>query len=168
MDDKLTPADAGEIARRGRKLLRLGKITHRQYALLDALLWSCRGAGRATTRVSYGQLQQVAHLARSTVAGALRMLERLGLLQRQRHRILAIGANGGRVWKQLVSSYRLVVGVDSREFDGQTDSQISESIQVVEAVPSRAVKDAQEALRRIAQSREAKRAAEWHHARGWG
>ena len=68
MNDRLSPADAGFIAGRARRLLGLGRITHHQYALLDALLWSFRQMGRASVRVAYSQLQEAAHMARSTVA----------------------------------------------------------------------------------------------------
>ena len=159
MTDKLTPAEAGAIAVRARMLLRLGEITHHQLALVDALLWTCRRAGAATARVSYSQLQKVAHLARSTVAGGLEALERLGLIQRTRHRVLAIGANGGRVWRQLPSVYRLIA--ISRESKARTDSKPQNILKIVEATPSAAVKAAQEALSRIAELRSQKRATEW-------
>jgi DNA-binding MarR family transcriptional regulator len=161
MDDKLTPADAGAIASRARKLLRLGKITHHQLTLVDALLWTCRRAGAATVRVSYGQIQAAAHMARSTVAAGLAVLERLGLIERTRHRILVIGANGGRVWKQLTSTYRLLTGSDSREFDRRTDFKAQEVHIRVDTVPNAAAREAQEALKRIAEGRAAQRAAAW-------
>ena len=53
MDDTLSATDASTVASRARKLLAKGRITHRQYALLDCLLWSFRASGRATARVSY-------------------------------------------------------------------------------------------------------------------
>ena len=149
--DRLTPAEAGAIAVRARKLLRRRLLTHRQYALLDALLWSCRASGQAVARVSYGQLQETARMARATVAAGLAALERLGLLQRTRHRVLAIGANGQRIWRQMVSSYRLVVAAEAVEFSGRTDSQAQDHIHIVEAVPGRVVQSAQEALRRVAE-----------------
>ena len=163
MDDKLTPADAGAIAGRARTLLREGRLTHHQLALVDALLWTCRRAGAATARVSYSQLQKAACLARSTVAGGLEALERLGLIQRTRRRVLAIGANGGRVWRQLPSVYRLVA--ISRESTGRTDSKPQDILKVVEAVPSGAIKTAQEALKRIAEMRSAVLADKWLHRR---
>ena len=92
-------------------------------------------------------------------AAGLAALERLGLLQRTKHRVLAIGANGGRVWKQLTSSYRLLIETVSREFSARTDSQIQEHIHVVEAVPGRAAQSAQEALRRVAERMLAKQRA---------
>ena len=68
MNDRLSPADAGFVAGRARRLLGLGRMTHHRYALLDALLWSFRQVGRASVRVAYSQLQEAAHMARSTVA----------------------------------------------------------------------------------------------------
>ena len=157
--DKLTSADAGAIAGRARKLLRAGEITHHQLALIDALLWTCRRAGIATARVSYSQLQVAAHLARSTIAAGLKALERLGLIQRTRHRVVATGANGGRVWRQLSNVYRLVV--NPREFVARADSKTQDSFKVLELVSYDEVRAAQEALRRIAAARAAKRAAAW-------
>ena len=74
MDDILSATDAGVIASRARKLLAKGLLTHRQYALLDTLLWSCRAPGKATAHVSYSILQERAHQARSTVAAGLEVL----------------------------------------------------------------------------------------------
>ena len=167
MADTLSAAEAGLLAHRGRKLLRLGRVTHHQLALLDALLWSCRRAGKATVRVSYSQIQAAAHLARSTVAAGLRALEALGLLQRQRHRLLVVGQNGGRVWKQLPSTYRLLECADSREFAARTDSQSPDIILLGSTTMNRAVEDAQRALKALAETRAAKQAAEWRRARGW-
>ena len=149
--NRMTPAEAGAVAARSRKLLRQRLMTRTQFALLDALLWSCRPAGQATARVSYGQLQAAASMARATVAAALKALEGLGLVQRIKHRVLAIGANGGRVWKQLTSGYRLLIETTAREFNPRTDSQAKEITLVREAVPGRAVKAAQEALRLVAE-----------------
>ena len=157
--DRMTPAEAGAVAARGRKLLRLRRLTRTQFALLDALLWSCRTAGQATARVSYGQLQQAAGMARATVASSLAGLERLGLVQRTRHRILAVSPAGGRVWRQLTSSYRLLLA-EHREFSGRTDSELKDLLQVVEAVPGSAVKAAQEALRLVAERMRARQRGE--------
>ena len=167
MDATLTAAEAGLIAGRGRKLLARGRVTHRQFALLDCLLWSCRAAGKATARVSYSQLQEKAHQARGTIAEGLAVLIRLGLVQRVRHRLLVVGQNGGRVWKQLPNVYRLLTGADSREFSERTDSQSPEITLLTSTAPNRAVEEAQEALRRIAAARTAKREADWRRARGW-
>lgn len=164
MDDALSAAGAGMAAQRGRKLLAKGLITHRQYALLDCLLWGCRTPGRATARVSYSILQERAHQARSTVAAGIKVLLSLGLIQRTRYRILIVGQNGGRVWKQLTNVYRLIVRSE-REFDDRTDSKTQEITYLGSTVLSGAVKEAQEALRRIAQGREAQRAADGQRKR---
>ena len=166
--DTLTPADAGAISRRARKLLRLRLISHREFALLDALTWSCRTSGSAIARVSYGQLQAAARLARATVAAGLLSLERLGLIRRTRNRVLVVGANGGRVWKQLTSTYRLLVERPAREFSGRTDSQtqIITTLQIETSGPSQT--DARGALERIAAERAARQGAAWLRERGWG
>ena len=49
---KLTPAEAAAIAKRGRKLMRAGRITHCQWAVLDCLLWSCRSPATGAIVVS--------------------------------------------------------------------------------------------------------------------
>ena len=166
MDDTLSATAAGTIASRARKLLAAGRITHRQYALLDCLLWSCRTPGKAIARVSYSILEERAHQARSTVAAGIEVLLSLGLIQRTRHRILIIGQNGGKVWKQMTNVYRLIVPSE-REFDGRTDSKTPEITSLGSTVLSGAVKEAQEAISRIAQAREAQRAAEWQKKRAY-
>ena len=84
---KLTPSEAAAVAKRGRKLLRAGRITHRQLALLDCLLWSCRNPITGAIVVSYSALQRLCHVARSTIAEALHVLERLGVLTRIKRRV---------------------------------------------------------------------------------
>lgn len=167
MDDTLSATGAGTVASRARKLLAKGLITHRQYALLDCLLWSCRTPGKATARVSYSILQERTHQARSTIAAGIEVLLNLGLIERTQHRILITGQNGGRVWKQLTNAYKLIVGSE-REFDGRTDSKPSEITSLGSTVLSGAVKDAQAALSRIAQDRTAQLAAEWQRKRAYG
>ena len=166
MDNTLSTTSAGTVARRARKLLAKGRITHRQYALLDCLLWSCRTPGRATARVSYSILQERAHQARSTVAAGIAVLLNLGLIQRTRHRILITGQNGGRVWKQLTNVYKLIVRSE-REFDARTDSKLQEITSLGSTVLSEGVKEAQEALRRVAQNREAQWTADWQRKRAY-
>lgn len=82
--DTLSAAQAGTIAGRARKLLAAGRITHRQYALLDCLLWSCRAPGRAMMRTTYDHLQRLTRMARATLAVGLGVLRTLGLIQRTR------------------------------------------------------------------------------------
>jgi hypothetical protein len=60
---RLSPSQAGSIAKRGRKLLRRGKITHREFSLLDALLWSCRPPDKAVAVVSSSRSASRATLA---------------------------------------------------------------------------------------------------------
>ena len=151
MHDTMTDADAGRIAGRARALLRLGEITRAQYALLDALLWTCRRRGQAVTRAAYSWLQTVVHAARSTIAAGLAALERVGLIARARSRVLAIGANGGRIWKQLPNSYRFASNggkpLPARGSDRRPDSKPQDHTHCVEASSTVQV-DAREALKR--------------------
>ena len=171
MHARLSASETGGIANRGRKLLREGLLTHHQYALLDALLWSCRNHGSAIARVSYGQLQQRAHVARGTVATGLEVLIKLGLIQKIKHRLLAIGANGGRVWKQLTSSYRMIVVTAlpsfSRESTQQPDSKLKENIYLTHAPEPHAETTAQAECRRLAAARHAAWEIDWLKKRGY-
>ncbi len=101
----LTPADAAAIAKRARKALRRGQITHHQLTLLDTLLWSCRRPGADRAVVSYTALQRLAHMARETIARGLRALEGLGLLARVKRRIRFAWGHGAVASRQAVSCY---------------------------------------------------------------
>ena len=104
---RLTPAEAAAIAKRGRKLLRCGELTHRELCLLDCLLWSCRHPDSGAIVASYTALQRLAHQARETVARGLRALERVGLLSRTKRRIRLAWHQGGVRVRQLTNAYRL-------------------------------------------------------------
>jgi hypothetical protein len=83
----LSPAQASDIARRGRQLLQTGQLTHCQYSLLDALLWRCRRHGQAGACASYSALQRLCHMARETVWTGLATLQELGLIRKLKQRI---------------------------------------------------------------------------------
>lgn len=103
-----TPDAAGELARRARKLLRRGLITHRDFVLLDCLLWSCRKLGTAETAVSYTTLQRLVHMSRESVAGGLRRLGRLGLVQKIKRRF-RVAWGGSVASRQATNLYRFAV-----------------------------------------------------------
>jgi hypothetical protein len=150
---KLTPADAGAIAARARKLLRRGLITHCQHVLIDTLLWSCRTAGTTAASASYGTLQRLAHMARATIAVGLTALERLGLLQRVKRRVLVVWHNGGRAWRQLPNEYRFTRPADC-EFSARTDSKTPDI-----TILARPAADAAKASEALAAVRERRRSA---------
>jgi len=104
---RLTSAEAGAIAKRARKLLRKGRLTAKQFVLLDCLLWSCRRNGEAAATVSYSALQRLAHMARETIAKGLRVLGDLGLLQAIKRRVRVVWG-GGTASRQATSSYVLM------------------------------------------------------------
>ena len=144
---RLSPTQAGAIAKRARKLLRRGLITHRQLALLDCLLWSCRRPDTGAIVVSYSALQRLAHIARATVAAGLRRLEELGLLSRIKRRVRMLWAHGGQQSRQAASAYVLHAPAGDCEFSAQTVIGEQE-ILIREHQDNAALKSAQEALTR--------------------
>jgi hypothetical protein len=103
----LKPEHAGRLAKRGRELLRAGEITHRELALLDCLLWSCRRPGQDLAVASYTALCKLAHMARRTMAAAIAKLEGLGLIARIERRARMSWHQGGQRSVQVTSCYRL-------------------------------------------------------------
>jgi hypothetical protein len=106
------------IAKRGRKLLRADKLTHRQLVVLDCLLWCCRDRTGGIT-VSYSALQRLCHVARDTVAGALDALQACGLLSRIKRRVWVAWVCGGSASRQATSSY-VLHAPGYTEFGGRT------------------------------------------------
>jgi hypothetical protein len=127
---RLTPAEAAAVAKRGRKLMRAGRITHHQLALLDCLLWSCRNPTTGTIVASYSALERLAHMARATIAEALRVLERLHVLSRIKRRVRLAWHQGGVQTRQATSCYLLHPPRHS-EFNGRTVSIQSDSVEIL-------------------------------------
>jgi hypothetical protein len=133
--------DAIAVAKRGRRLLRKGLITHRQLVVLDCLLWCCRDrSGRIT--VSYTALCRLCHIGRATIAEALARLQTLGLLSRIKRRVRVAWHQGGTASRQAISSYVLQAPADT-EFSGRT---VIENDSTEIAVAPAAVRLAQAAL----------------------
>jgi hypothetical protein len=99
----ISPQQAGSISKQLGRLLQTGAISHREYALGQALLWRCRGAGQGVARVSYTLLGRLAHVSRKVVAAGLRKLQELGIIQAIKCRVSV-----GWASRQAVSSYRLL------------------------------------------------------------
>lgn len=76
----MDPTQAARLCKHARRLLRRGVLTHRQLALLDCLVWSCRRPGAAQAEVSYTRLQSLAHISREVVGKGVHRLAELGLL----------------------------------------------------------------------------------------
>jgi hypothetical protein len=157
---KLTPSEAAGIAKRGRKLLRRGLLTHRQYVLLDTLLWSCRHPKTGAIVVSYTKLTSLCHQARETIAAGLRTLEGLGILERIKRRVRQTWANGGVSSRQATNAYTLCP-VSDTEFGGTMVPIGQEILTYVQQEAPEAVTAARDALDRIATHRQAERAAVW-------
>jgi hypothetical protein len=73
----LSPSQAGQLAARGRVLLRRRQITVHQAALLDAMLWGARRPGSAMLTASLKVLARLAGQGRSTVAEGIKRLAEL-------------------------------------------------------------------------------------------
>lgn len=100
------------VSKRIRKLLRKRLITPHQYAVADALLWSCGRAGNPEIQVAYARLAELAGVAVSTAKAAIKELNRLGVLTWRRTRI--------RVkWRSLVwrNIYRFLTESDETPAD---------------------------------------------------
>jgi DNA-binding Lrp family transcriptional regulator len=104
---KLTPAEAAAIAKRGRKLMRAGRVTHCQWAVLDCLLWSCRSPTTGAIVVSFSGLQRLANVSRATVSSAIQALEKLKVLRRIKRRVRCLWHQGGQQSRQATNAYVL-------------------------------------------------------------
>jgi hypothetical protein len=174
----LDPAQAGRLAKRGRELLRAGEITHRELALLDCLLWSCRRPGQDLAVASYTALCKLAHVAKDTVAAGLSKLEGLGLIQRIKRRVRMSWHQGGSRSLQATSCYRLVpspvsdakpAAAPHSESGGRT---VNKGMEVFyqERTASDDGEAAKKALQEIAAARAMRFQQEWaaRHAKRWG
>ncbi|MDB5243784.1 MAG: hypothetical protein JWP57_4410 [Spirosoma sp.] len=150
----LSATAAAGIMARGRKLLRRGRLTHRQLALLDCLLWSCRRPGQAWARVSYTRMSELARISRETVARAIKRLAELGLVEKRKERVL-VAWGGSVASRQGTSRYRLIEASPT-EFARATVIQAQELL-TFRAAPSRETIEAQQALAAIAERRRSAR-----------
>jgi DNA-binding MarR family transcriptional regulator len=139
----LSGPQAGQIAMRGRQLLRRRFLTPHQYALLDTVLWAARRPGSATLIASLQVLARLAGQARSTVAEGIRRLEELGLLQRIRRRVRVAWIGGGQASRQVANAYRLIV--PDTESAARPAREQPSIISIIEAT-SEAQRAAREAL----------------------
>ena len=68
------------LSRRTEKGRAYGVVTAKALAVLEALLWAFHNAGSGLCFPSYERIAEAAHCARSTVAEAIKALERRGVL----------------------------------------------------------------------------------------
>ena len=136
----LSAADAGELIRRGRKMLRRGLLSHRHLVLLDCLLWSARKPGAGEAVASYSTLQRLAHLSRETIARGLRRLGQLGLMQTIKRRV-RVPWGGRLASRQTTSAYRF--RSSATEFGAAT---VIQEMKIYPLAPIAVVRDAQAAL----------------------
>jgi hypothetical protein len=144
----LSPSNAAYIAKRARKLLRSGELTHHQVTILEAMLWDARRPGSDRVTVSYAGLQKLARACRQTIADAVEALERLGLVRRIKHKVLVLWNNGGRKWQQRPNEYQFCCE------SGEQTQYPKQVIQILISEPSVSkAKAAQAGLAEIAASR---------------
>ncbi len=110
----MTPTLAGGLMRRARKLLRAGRLTHRQFLMLDCMVWSCRAPNSERLAVSYSRLCALARVSRSTVAAGIAALLDLGLLAKIKRRVRVIWG-GGMASRQATNVYVLLLRTESAE-----------------------------------------------------
>jgi hypothetical protein len=108
-------------AKRLRKLLRKALITPHQFAVADALLWSCRAPGRDEAQISYDRLAKLAGVGRSCAVAAIRRLRDLGVLSWRKTRLRVAWSLGiaSRQWRNV---YRLLSGPCTEFAEQPTDS----------------------------------------------
>jgi hypothetical protein len=136
-----SPALSIAIIKRARKLLRCGKLTHRDFAIIDALVWCCRSPTSGRISISYAALARLCHCARSTVALAVSKLEALGILSRVRRFALVQWHQCGLQARRLANAYVVHCKSD------RASANYSDSIYItVPAVPGYAIEAAKEAL----------------------
>lgn len=149
---RLSISQAAAVAKRGRRLLRAGRISRTDFCVLDCLLWSCRDPASGSIVASFTGLCRLVRCARATLAAALRRLEATGILARVRRSCLVRWAHGGLQRRMLANRYILNPG--NCEFTSCTvDRYESTSLEVASAAPAE-VSAAQAALRRIAAQRQ--------------
>ena len=146
--------DATTVAKRLRTLLRKGRITPHQYAVADALLWSCRAPGRDEAQISYHRLARLAGVGRSTAVEAVKRLRDLGVLSWRKTRLRVAWSLGvaSRQWRNI---YRLLAGPLTESRGQPTDRvQAKKKARIeVERVAPEARQAALEALAAIASRR---------------
>ena len=113
----LSPSQAGQLAARGRVLLRRRQMTVHQAAVLDAMLWTARRPGSGILTASLKVLARLAGQGRSTVACGIKRLAELGFIQKINRRVRV--AWGGSVASRVVAN-AYVFRADDTEFGCRT------------------------------------------------
>jgi hypothetical protein len=112
-----------------------------------------RHQGTGAIVVSYSALQRLANMARATVSGGLRALERLHLLTTIRRRVRLSWANGGHASRQATNAYVLHPSANT-EFSERTVEQKLEILEIRQP-DSAASTEARAALAAIRERRRA-------------
>lgn len=83
----MTPEQAARTAAHGRRLLTANILTPHDYAVLDTMLWRLRRPGRWDFAAPYKAIARLSRVCRGRVIEAVRKLELIGILTKQKDRI---------------------------------------------------------------------------------
>jgi hypothetical protein len=139
----LSPSQAGQLAARGRVLLRRRQITVHQAALLDAMLWGARRPGSGILTASLKVLARLAGQGRSTVAEGIKRLAELGLISKIKRRARVVWG-GSVASRQIANAY--VLRAEDTESGCRTAKIKPQTITYILESPGSAQQAAQEAL----------------------
>lgn len=106
-----------------RRLHRSGALTHAQFAVADAMTWSCRAKGSDTFQAAYDRIADLAHVAHSTVVTAVARLKALGLLTWRKTRLRVVWSLGvaSRQWRNVYTLRAPATESDHRPTDSQPE-----------------------------------------------
>lgn len=132
----MTPKAVANFMRKARKLLQFFKLSQRDLAVLDCLVFRCRTYGARQTSIALRQLAKLAGCCKDTVIAALRNLEAAGLIRKQKHRV-KVPWGLGLAWRQATNTYEFLA--PATESTLSTAYRGQESLTTV--VPSSALVD---------------------------
>lgn len=105
---RLTDKQVGAIARRCRQLMRGGWLTHREWVVVDMMLFTGRDRGSDRLTISYTEICKLARVGRDVVAMALRKLAALKVFVVQRNWVRVPWMGASMAARVTASSYVFV------------------------------------------------------------
>lgn len=103
----MTPKMVGALMKKAREKLQKKSLRPQDLALLDAMIFRCRGPGMTKTSVSLTRLATLIGCCKQNVIGALRRLGLAGLLRKIKRR-MKIPWMGGMASRQATNIYEFL------------------------------------------------------------
>lgn len=129
---RLSGADAGRLARQVRRWHHAGQISLAMCRIAEGMILDMRQHGQDLIKKSMTQIARATGTARSTVALALRALERLGLFQKIKVRIrLRDWVNGGVTSRQGTSVYVFLAPENRQSYTESDERTVSPSRNII-------------------------------------